>query len=188
MDRNDATRGGSTRKLAALHASLQASAWGAIFGKLILWLGALGALAYVGTRAAASTLGGPPAMPSSSAAAAPVDEPTALAPAGAPPLALGTAAAVVDVAPGASGSATAAPGSASATPSGLTADGRVILNLASEPDLRHLPGVGARRAQAILELRGRLGRFRRLEELLRVRGIGPRMLQRMRPRLVLDPS
>ncbi|MBI4950648.1 MAG: helix-hairpin-helix domain-containing protein [Myxococcales bacterium] len=188
MDRNEATRRGSARKLAALHASLQASAWGALFGKLILWLGALGALAYVGTRAAASTLGGAPAVPSSSAAAAPADEPTATTLAEAAPLARGTAAAAVDVAAGASVSATAASGSASAARSGLTADGRVILNLASEPDLRHLPGVGARRAQAILELRGRLGRFRRLEELLRVRGIGPRMLQRMRPLVVLDPS
>ncbi len=92
--------------------------------------------------------------------------------------------------PSTSGSppATSAP-TAPAPPGGSaqTPDGRVILNRAGAEELQRLPGVGARRAAAILELRARLGRFRRADELLRIKGIGPRMLERMLPRLVLDP-
>jgi DNA uptake protein ComE-like DNA-binding protein len=36
-----------------------------------------------------------------------------------------------------------------------------------------LPSVGPKRALAILELRRRLGHFRRPSDLLRVKGIGP---------------
>lgn len=71
-------------------------------------------------------------------------------------------------------------------PRGVTADGRVVLNVASESELRSLPGVGPARAAAIVALRQRLGRYRRVEELLRVRGIGPRSLQKLRPLVVVD--
>jgi competence ComEA-like helix-hairpin-helix protein len=71
--------------------------------------------------------------------------------------------------------------------SGLTADGKVILNLASADELRHIPGVGQKRAEAILKLREKLKRFRRANELLRVKGIGPRSLKRMQAHFVLDP-
>jgi competence protein ComEA len=63
---------------------------------------------------------------------------------------------------------------------------RVALNRASAAELRRLPGVGAKRAEAILQLRQRLGRFRKPTDLLRVKGIGPRTLERMLPHLVLD--
>lgn len=70
---------------------------------------------------------------------------------------------------------------------GMTADGKVILNAASEDELRHLPGVGAKRARAIVELRTRLKRFKSPTDLLRVKGIGPKSLRKMLPHLVLDP-
>lgn len=71
-------------------------------------------------------------------------------------------------------------------PAGMTADGKIILNLATETELRKLPGIGQARARAIVDQRGRLGRFRRLEDLLRVKGIGPKRLKLLRPRMVLD--
>ena len=49
-----------------------------------------------------------------------------------------------------------------------------------------LPGVGAKRAAAIVEQRQRLGRFREPSELLRIKGIGPRTLERLLPQLVVD--
>jgi competence protein ComEA len=70
--------------------------------------------------------------------------------------------------------------------SGVTTDGKVILNLASADELTKLPGVGMKRAQAILALRTKLKRFKHPTDLLRVKGIGPRGLQRMLPHLVLD--
>lgn len=70
----------------------------------------------------------------------------------------------------------------------ITADGRIILNLATDGDLQKLPGIGKARAKAILALRERLGKFRRIEELLRVKGIGRKRLQTIRNKIVLDPN
>ena len=71
---------------------------------------------------------------------------------------------------------------------GMTSDGRVILNLAAVEDLRHLPGVGQKRADAILALRARLGgHFKHVNDLLRVKGIGVRGLKKILPHVVLDP-
>jgi competence protein ComEA len=81
---------------------------------------------------------------------------------------------------GSGGAPTAAP------PAGVTADGRVVLNVASAEELTKLPGVGMKRAQAIVALRTKLKRFRQATDLLRVKGIGPRGLKRMLPHLVLD--
>ena len=68
----------------------------------------------------------------------------------------------------------------------MAADGKVILNLATEEDLRRLPGVGHGRATAILALRGRLKKFTRVEDLLKVKGIGRRGLARLRPLVRVD--
>lgn len=65
-------------------------------------------------------------------------------------------------------------------------DAPVVLNRADAAELQRLPGVGVKRAEAILALRQRLGRFRRPSDLLRVKGIGRRTLERMLPHLVLD--
>lgn len=73
-----------------------------------------------------------------------------------------------------------------AAPVGITADGKVILNQASADELTKLPGVGPKRAQAIIALRTKLKRFKHPTDLLRVKGIGPRSLQRMLPHLVVD--
>ena len=98
-------------------------------------------------------------------------------------LASGPEAPPVSVAPAATQSGTRAVGSASA---GMTEDGKVILNLASVEDLRHLPGVGQKRADAILALRARLGHFKQVSDLLRVKGIGVRGLKKIMPHVVLD--
>ncbi len=67
-----------------------------------------------------------------------------------------------------------------------TPDDPVELNRATAEDLRRLPGIGEKRAQAILELRAKLGQFRHLEELLRVKGIGRATLKKLRPLVRLD--
>lgn len=93
----------------------------------------------------------------------------------------------VDTAAGASGDTGRPAERPSAGSTAITADGKVILNLATEVELRRLPGIGHARAQAILALRDKLGRFRRIEELLRVKGIGRKRLAALRPKIVLDP-
>jgi len=71
--------------------------------------------------------------------------------------------------------------------SGLTADGKVILNVATASELTRLPKVGMKRAEAIIQLRTRLGKFRKPTDLLRVKGIGRKTLDGMLPLLVVDP-
>jgi competence ComEA-like helix-hairpin-helix protein len=70
--------------------------------------------------------------------------------------------------------------------SGVLPDGCVILNVATEEELTKLPGIGPSRARAILALRQRLAKFRAVEDLLRVKGIGRKTLRRIKPAAVLD--
>ena len=59
----------------------------------------------------------------------------------------------------------------------------VDLNTATLEQLDALPGVGPTTAQAILDYRRTNGRFRSVDELLEVRGIGPSRLQALRKRV-----
>jgi competence protein ComEA len=58
---------------------------------------------------------------------------------------------------------------------------RVDLNRAGATELETLPGVGPAMARRIIEVRGVLGRFDRIDDLLAVPGIGPATLERLRP-------
>lgn len=79
----------------------------------------------------------------------------------------------------------AAPSATSASPS-PSASGVVDVNSATEAELMLLPGVGPTKARAILQTRQRMGRFRRVEDLLRVRGIGRATLRRIRTMVTLQ--
>jgi competence ComEA-like helix-hairpin-helix protein len=61
----------------------------------------------------------------------------------------------------------------------------LALNEASEVELTAIPGVGPGIAGAIARERTIRGRFERLDELRRVRGIGPRLYERMKRYLIL---
>jgi competence protein ComEA len=64
----------------------------------------------------------------------------------------------------------------------------IDLNDADVVDLRLIPGVGESLARRILQHREESGPFRSLDELRRVKGIGPAMLERMRPYLRIGTS
>lgn len=57
------------------------------------------------------------------------------------------------------------------------------LNTATLAQLDELPGVGPTTAQAIIDHRRRKGRFRSVDELLEVRGIGPARLETLRKKV-----
>lgn len=62
------------------------------------------------------------------------------------------------------------------------------LNTASEADLERLPGIGPRLARRIVEERERAGPFRAPRELLRVRGLGPRLVEALEPLVTAGAS
>lgn len=57
---------------------------------------------------------------------------------------------------------------------------KIDINTAAQAELELLPGVGPALAARIVEERARGGRFTRVEDLGRVRGIGPKTIERLR--------
>lgn len=147
-------------------------AWAPLLGRGLLWTLVLGTFAHLG-GATWSLRNGPPLRAQWGWSALAAGAQAALSLRGVEPLATST-----------NEEARPCPDRA---PKAVTEDGRVILNVAGVRDLVRLPGVGAKRAEAILKVRKRLGgRFRSLRQLMRVRGIGPRSLRKLTPHLVLD--
>jgi len=71
------------------------------------------------------------------------------------------------------------------TPSPSAAE-PIVLNEASVEDFQRLPGIGPKKAQAIVALRQRMGRFRQVEDLMKVKGIGRTTIKRLRPLVRVD--
>lgn len=84
------------------------------------------------------------------------------------------------------------PAGADATPKrsksngGKTLRGKLNLNTATEAELVMLPGVGPAKARRIIESRTKEGRFRRVRDLRRVKGIGAKTLQKLEPYLTVE--
>jgi competence ComEA-like helix-hairpin-helix protein len=72
-------------------------------------------------------------------------------------------------------------------PPGVLETGKLRINEATAEQLESLPGVGPALAQRILAAR-RERPFSSPEDLLRVRGIGPRTLERLRPQIEVRPA
>ena len=62
-----------------------------------------------------------------------------------------------------------------------TATAPVNLNAASVAQLQTLPGVGSSTAQRILEHRQKNGPFKKIEELMNVKGIGEKSFLKLKP-------
>ncbi|MBN1210451.1 MAG: helix-hairpin-helix domain-containing protein [Myxococcaceae bacterium] len=76
------------------------------------------------------------------------------------------------------------PGVAEAGRSRTQYTGVVNLNEATEAELDRLPGVGMKAVQRILEYRQKRP-FKRIEELVRVKGFGKKKFQKLKPYLTL---
>ncbi len=61
----------------------------------------------------------------------------------------------------------------------------INLNTASATDLESLPGVGKSTAQRIVEYRQKSGGFKKVEELMNVKGIGEKSFLKMKSRLTV---
>jgi competence protein ComEA len=64
-----------------------------------------------------------------------------------------------------------------------TAAGIVNINTASAADLEALPGIGAKTAARIVEYRQKNGPFKKIEELMNVRGVGEKNFLKLKPQI-----
>ena len=148
-------------KLLSWVARARASPWASVAGRVVVTAAALLVLAWIG-RAATATASAP-ALDLTDASTA-IDA--------APPVVVAEVPDAAAPPPGPRGRASPAD--------------PVFVNVATVDELRRLPGVGAKRADAIVALRTRIGRFQRVEDLMRVKGIGRGTLRKWRPLVRLD--
>lgn len=92
--------------------------------------------------------------------------------------AVGLAAALLSIGPA------AASADAPVAEEGTTSAGVVNIQTASPEELQRLPGIGPSRAEAIVAQRDRRA-FRRIEDLMRVRGVGRATFRRLRSMLTV---
>jgi competence protein ComEA len=69
-----------------------------------------------------------------------------------------------------------------------TANFQLDINTADLPELTQLPGIGDTLAQRIIETRQTAGPFAELDDLRNVKGIGPKIMERIRPYLLPLPK
>jgi len=159
--------------------------WKPVILRVVLGGLALLGLAGVGAASMLAGIDGAHANPPQAASNhTPVNAPAVTSASGAPVAQPGSSG---DAAPTAGSPGSPVVSAPAACNVGRTPDGKVILNTATVADLRTLPGIGEKRAQAIMSLRDKLKKFHRVQELRRVRGIGAKTLQRLAPKLLIDP-
>jgi competence protein ComEA len=61
----------------------------------------------------------------------------------------------------------------------------VNLNTATTTELQELPGIGAKTAERIIEYRQKKGPFKKVEELMNVKGIGEKSFLKLRPQITV---
>jgi competence protein ComEA len=72
-----------------------------------------------------------------------------------------------------------------ATAKAATATAIVNINTASAVDLEALPGIGAKTAARIVEYRQKNGPFKKIEELMNVRGVGEKNFLKLKPQITV---
>ena len=60
---------------------------------------------------------------------------------------------------------------------------KVNINTADLDTLTQLKGIGEKKAEAIIKYREQVGKFKAVEDLLNVDGIGPKILEKIKPLL-----
>lgn len=63
----------------------------------------------------------------------------------------------------------------------------INLNTATIQELEQLSGIGPATAKAIIQFRTKSGPFRRVEDLLAIRGISKHKLEMLRPYVIVNP-
>ena len=80
-------------------------------------------------------------------------------------------------------------GTRPATPAAkASASGPLNLNTATVSQLETLPGIGKSTAQRILEYREKSGGFKKIEDLMNVRGIGEKSFLKLKPLITVSST
>lgn len=74
---------------------------------------------------------------------------------------------------------------AKSEPGPLGLSGLISINTAGTVELQEIPGIGEKKAKAIVDYRNEHGPFKSVDELTNVKGIGEKMLEKMRPHIGL---
>jgi len=65
-------------------------------------------------------------------------------------------------------------------------DKKINLNLAYSADLQRLPGIGKVTADKIIEFREQVSRFERIEDIMKVKGIGPKKFEKIKDLITVE--
>jgi competence protein ComEA len=103
------------------------------------------------------------------------------------------AVAAMAVLPAAAAQQAKAPGAAPAKPSrtakpSASPASPVNLNTATQAQLEALPGVGPKAAQRILDYRKQNGSFKKVEDLMNVKGFGEKTFLKLKPMLTVEKA
>ena len=80
-----------------------------------------------------------------------------------------------------------APRAAAQQPQNTARGPALDLNSASVTELESLPGIGRRTAERIVEHRQKNGGFKKIEELMNVKGIGEKSFLKLKPLITVAP-
>ena len=87
------------------------------------------------------------------------------------------------------GAATMSAQKPAAKPASSSAAGAIVnLNTATASQIATLPGVGEKAAQRIIEYRVKNGGFKKIEELMNVKGIGEKSFLKLKPLIAVSDS
>ena len=73
----------------------------------------------------------------------------------------------------------------SVIPAASQPSGKVNINTAGVEQLKTLPRIGEKVAQRIIDFRGKNGKFKRVEGLMKVKGIGEKMFKKLKDRITV---
>ncbi len=62
----------------------------------------------------------------------------------------------------------------------ITGDGKIDINQASAEDLTQIPGIGEKLSKRIVQYRDKNGDYNNVNELINVKGIGPKTLEKIK--------